>query len=127
VSRGEEREHAAQMTLAVRALFRLPDDEASRRAGCREIRTSISMSGMRNGALPHGPSCRAHLDSDARAMSAIEGNMLQNSEIAGRSIFRRTGNGQTRSHARCNHSLEDMPQENAIEHRPYSAGCISLL
>jgi hypothetical protein len=34
VSRGEEREHAAQMTLAVRALFRVPDDEASRRAGC---------------------------------------------------------------------------------------------
>ena len=34
VSRGEEREHAAQMTLAVSALFRVPDDEASRRAGC---------------------------------------------------------------------------------------------
>ena len=34
VSRGEEREHAAQMTLAVRALFGVPHGEASRRAGC---------------------------------------------------------------------------------------------
>ena len=34
VSRGEEREHAAQMTLAVSDLFRVPHDEASRRAGC---------------------------------------------------------------------------------------------
>jgi hypothetical protein len=34
VSRGEEREHAAQRTLAVSALFRVPHDEASRRAGC---------------------------------------------------------------------------------------------
>ena len=34
VSCGEGREHAAQMTLAVSALFRVPHDEASRRAGC---------------------------------------------------------------------------------------------
>jgi hypothetical protein len=34
VSRGEEREHAAQMTLAVSALFRVPHGEASGRAGC---------------------------------------------------------------------------------------------
>jgi hypothetical protein len=34
VSRGEERKHAAQITLADSALFRVPDDEASRRAGC---------------------------------------------------------------------------------------------
>ena len=34
VSRGEEREHAAQMTLAVSALFGVPHGEASRRAGC---------------------------------------------------------------------------------------------
>ena len=34
VSRGEEREHAAQTTLAVSDLFRVPQDEASRRAGC---------------------------------------------------------------------------------------------
>ena len=32
VSRGEEREHPAQMTLAVSDLFRVPHDEASRRA-----------------------------------------------------------------------------------------------
>ena len=34
VSRGEEREHAAQMTLAASDLFRVPHGEASRRAGC---------------------------------------------------------------------------------------------
>jgi hypothetical protein len=34
VSRGEGRERTAQMTLAISDLFRVPHDEASRRAGC---------------------------------------------------------------------------------------------
>jgi hypothetical protein len=41
VSRGEEREHAAQMTLAVSCLFRVPVDEASRRAGCGKSARSV--------------------------------------------------------------------------------------
>jgi hypothetical protein len=36
VSQGEGRKHAAQTTLAVSGLFRVPYGEASRRAGCRK-------------------------------------------------------------------------------------------
>jgi hypothetical protein len=38
VSRGEKREHAAQMTLAVSDLFRVPHDEASRGKSARPVR-----------------------------------------------------------------------------------------
>jgi len=48
------------MTLAVSALFRVPHGEASRRAGCRRSARPVRWAGMGNGALPNGPSYRAH-------------------------------------------------------------------
>jgi hypothetical protein len=39
---------------------RVPHGETSRRAGCRRSARPVRRAGMRNGALPNGPSYRAH-------------------------------------------------------------------